>query len=66
MRDLVDYRLLTHDDNTPVPALARGWRAEVIGQTIDDLLAGKLAIRIADPRADDPLALESISQPRPS
>ena len=61
VRDLVDYRLLPHDENTPVPALARGWRAEVIGQTIDDLLAGKLAIRIADPRADDPLALESIT-----
>jgi ribonuclease D len=43
-----------------VPILARGWRAEVVGQTIDRLLSGHLAIRIQDPRAEEPLVLEAI------
>ena len=41
-----------------LPLLARGWRAEVVGQVIDHLLAGDLAIRIADPLADEPLVFE--------
>ena len=57
VRDLVAYRLgLTQSDE--LPALARGWRAEVVGQRIDDLLAGKLAVRIVDPTSDQPLRLE--------
>jgi ribonuclease D len=38
--------------------LAQGWRAEVVGQLLDDLLAGKVSIRIRDPRSDQPLAFE--------
>jgi ribonuclease D len=67
VRDLVDYRLLNHNPHNhdgDLPGLARGWRAEVIGHTIDDLLVGKLAIRIADPRADDPLSLERVAPGR--
>ncbi len=65
VRDLVEYRLLTIErgeapSDREVPNLARGWRAEVIGHTIDELLAGNLAIRIADPRAEDPLALDAV------
>jgi ribonuclease D len=59
VRELVDYRLLEPAYHLPVPALARGWRAEVVGQTIDDLLSGRLAIRIEDPRSDAPLSLEA-------
>ena len=40
------------------PQLARGWRAEFVGRLFDDLLAGKLSIRIADPKSDHPLAFE--------
>jgi ribonuclease D len=59
VRDLVEYRLSGAEAaNDPLPALARGWRAEVVGRTIDDLLAGRLAVRIRDPKADEPLALE--------
>lgn len=62
VRDLVEYRLippLDDEDETP-PALASGWRAQVVGRTIDDLLAGKVALRVQDPRADDPLTIEPI------
>jgi ribonuclease D len=59
VRDLIAYRLnLGGFDNGDVPSLARGWRAEVVGQVIDHLLAGDIAIRIADPLADEPLMFD--------
>ena len=48
----------------PPPALARGWRAEVVGNLFDDLLSGKVAIRIRDPRSEHPLSFER-SEPDP-
>jgi len=42
------------------PLLARGWRATVIGRLLDDLLAGKLAVRINDPNLECPLVFEPI------
>jgi ribonuclease D len=56
VRDLVAYRLGFINGEPPI--LARGWRADVIGTLIEDLLAGKLSIRIADPLSDHPLAFE--------
>jgi ribonuclease D len=59
VRDLIAYRLrVPGGDYSEPPVLARGWRAEVVGRSIDDLLAGKLAIRIGDPLADEPLLFE--------
>ncbi|HZL91213.1 MAG TPA: HRDC domain-containing protein [Pirellulaceae bacterium] len=59
VRDLIAYRLnLGGFDDGEVPILARGWRAVVVGQVIDHLLAGDLAIRISDPLDDEPLAFE--------
>ncbi len=59
VRDLIAYRLnLGGFDDGEVPSLARGWRAEVVGQVIDHLLAGDLSIRITDPLHDEPLAFE--------
>ncbi|MCE5267950.1 MAG: HRDC domain-containing protein [Planctomycetaceae bacterium] len=40
------------------PQLARGWRAEVIGRLFDDLLSGKLVVRIENPKSGHPLAFE--------
>lgn len=59
VRDLIAYRLnLGGFKNGEVPLLAQGWRAEVVGQVIDHLLAGDLAVRIADPLDDEPLVFE--------
>ena len=59
VRDLIAYRLnLGGFENGEVPLLAQGWRSEVVGQVIDHLLAGDIAIRIADPLADEPLLFE--------
>jgi ribonuclease D len=56
VRDLVAYRL--GFINGEPPLLARGWRAQVIGTLIEDLLTGQLSIRISDPLSDHPLAFE--------
>jgi ribonuclease D len=59
VRDLIAYRLgLGGFEDGELPALAIGWRAEVVGQVIDHLLAGDVSIRIADPLAEEPLAFE--------
>ena len=56
VRDLIAFRLGYGPDEPP--QLARGWRAEVVGQQLDDLLAGRTSIRIVDPKSDEPLAFE--------
>ena len=63
VRDLIAFRLGFITGETP--ALAQGWRAEVVGSLIDDLLAGKLSIRIADPLSDHPLAFENANSDVP-
>jgi ribonuclease D len=62
VRDLVAHRLELAGTNgrDSLPLLAQGWRAEVVGRLIDDLLSGKLAVRIHDPHADEPLAFERL------
>lgn len=44
------------------PALARGWRGEVCGQNLLDVLSGRLSLRVVDPAADVPVALEPADQ----
>ena len=58
IRDFVAHELGYSQPDDEPPRLAVGWRAEVIGELIDDFLAGKLAIRIDDPLSDHPLKLE--------
>lgn len=58
VRDLIAYRLgLVKSDP---PALARGWRAEIVGSVIEDLLDGKLAIVVDDPSAAQPLSFRRL------
>jgi len=38
-----------------------GWRAEVCGELLTDVLDGKISIRVADPNSDHPLIFESRS-----
>ncbi|MEX0679095.1 MAG: HRDC domain-containing protein [Pirellulales bacterium] len=62
VRELVAFRLGLIEGNGAgePPLLGRGWRAEVVGRQIDDLLTGRLAIRIRDPLAAEPLVFEPI------
>jgi ribonuclease D len=61
VRDLIAYRLGFGDtDENQPPLLATGWRAELVGHLIEDLLAGKKSIRIEDPLSEHPLAFEPV------
>lgn len=59
VRELINFRLFdeTARDGQP-PVLTQGWRAELVGQLLDDLLSGRVAIRIADPGGEQPLSFE--------
>jgi len=53
VRALVAHRLgLTSADGQEVPELAKGWRTEVVGTMLDDLLAGRTCVRIQDPMGE--------------
>ena len=59
MRDLLAYKLGYWDDEDDhAPLLASGWRAEVVGSLVDDLLSGKASLRIGDVRSHDPLVID--------
>ncbi len=59
VRDLIAHHLPNHaSSDAPPPALAQGWRAEVVGRVIEDLIAGKMTIRVTDPASEQPLLIE--------
>lgn len=58
MRDLLAWKLGYRDDDAAPPVLATGWRQTVVGELIDDLLAGKAAIRVGDLSSHDPLVID--------
>lgn len=57
LRELVAWSMGEFQGEQP-PLLDRGWRKEVVGDVITDLLAGKLAIKITNPKAEFPLAFD--------
>lgn len=59
IREWIAYRM-GHGRGKPgkTPQLARGWRAKFVGRLFDDILSGKLSIRVAEPKSDHPLAFE--------
>jgi ribonuclease D len=58
VRELVAHRMKIKGYEDP-PRLARGWRATIVGEKINRLLAGEATIRIADPLSDHPLEIEA-------
>jgi ribonuclease D len=66
VRDLIAHHLPSQASaDLPPPALAQGWRAEVVGKAIEDLIAGKLAIRVGDPASEQPLLIEPRGEKSP-
>jgi ribonuclease D len=45
------------EDHDEYPNLLRGWRAEFVGTPLYEIYAGKLALRVHNPRDEMPLAL---------
>lgn len=60
VRDFISHRLGDQPAGSAQPALATGWRAEVVGRVLDDLLTGRTSIRIGDVRGEAPLVFEAI------
>ena len=65
MRDLLAWKLGYHHGDRE-PLLASGWRADVVGPIVDDLLTGKAALRVGDLRSSDPLQIERFDGARSS
>ena len=61
VRELVAHHLgySAESDGKP-PVLASGWRAELVGSVIYELLDGKKSIRIANAKHADPLVFEDV------
>lgn len=62
VRDLIADRLGERRRNDAPPSLTQGWRAEVVGRVLDDVLSGKTSIRIVDPRSERPLVFEPVDE----
>jgi ribonuclease D len=62
VRDLIAFRLGfgNSDSDISPPLLARGWRADLVGHLIDELLAGEKSIRIVDPLSEHPLGFDTV------
>jgi ribonuclease D len=60
LRDLLRWHLEGRPESNP-PALASGWRGEVCGQMLEDVLAGRRALRIVDPGSDVPIAIDAVA-----
>lgn len=57
LRHLVRWHVHGEQDGEP-PRLTAGWRAEVCGDLLTDVLDGRIALRVADPQSDHPLVFE--------
>lgn len=62
LRELVRWSLGGRD-RAEIPRLMIGWRAEVCGELLTDVLDGKISIRVADPQSDHPLVFETRPAP---
>lgn len=60
VRDLIAHRMGFSSEDGNQPVLAEGWRAQLVGNVIDDLLAGKKSIRITNAKDADPLVFDDV------
>jgi ribonuclease D len=61
LRELIRWQVEGRPEDR-VPSLAKGWRWEVCGQTLMDVLTGRRALRVVDPEADVPVALDPVDE----
>ncbi len=59
LRHLVRWHLEGRDDSRR-PALLEGWRRELCGQLLLDILDGRLALRVADAGGEFPVVLDPV------
>ena len=56
LRHLVRWHVNGEKDS--IPAVTQGWRKEVCGDLLEDLLDGKISLRVSDPESTYPLVFE--------
>ena len=61
IREWIAWRNDT-DGRVAKPRLAEGWRAEIVGSLFDELLSGKVSVRINNPTSDSPLTFDRIKK----
>jgi ribonuclease D len=61
LKDLVRWHLDGRSD-AHRPALLEGWRGALCGKLLIDVLDGRLALRVVDPRSEYPVALETVEK----
>ena len=55
--ELIRWHVLDGQQGSP-PKLMDGWRAEVCGDLLTDLLDGKVSLRVSNPKSDAPLRFD--------
>lgn len=62
VRDWLAYHFNRNNEQSQSPpALASGWRGNLLGTIMEDLLAGKVALRVHDPTDQQPLTMVRLS-----
>lgn len=61
VRELLGYEL-DRRKNDPEPSLLKGWRGEIVGKSFRKILAGELAIRVANVREPQPLEFIEVDE----
>ncbi len=59
LRDLIRWHVFDQEQGPP-PKLMQGWREEVCGDVLRDLIDGRTAMRVVDPRSDHPLRFDAV------
>jgi ribonuclease D len=59
LRDLIRWQVEGFQEDRR-PDLAKGWRREVCGEVLLDVLQGRRALRVVDPESDIPVALDPV------
>jgi len=57
LKQLIRWYVFEHDEEG-TPSLLCGWRGEVFGQELKDVLDGKITLRVTDPKSPNPIQFE--------
>lgn len=57
LKQLVRWHLFDHHEG-PTPKLLEGWRGEICGNILTDVLDGKVSLRVVDPLSENPLSFD--------
>lgn len=58
LKHLIRWYVFEHDDEGE-PNLLEGWRGEVFGQELKDVLDGKITLRVTNPKSPNPIRFET-------